>query len=140
MAKKSFDLGSLDTIGACNKAAEIEIKHPTSGAPTGFFISVLGKDSDTYRAIIRGLADETLKRQAMGKSIDASLDKIEKRNIEALVAVTTGWRTGDDPVAMLNGERLDFSAANVRKVYDAILPVREQVAEAVNNLENFITA
>lgn len=139
MAKATgFDLGSLDTIGACNSAAEVEIRHPVTGAATGVFISVLGKDSDTYRSILRGMADERLKRQAMGKADDSSLDKLEKRNIEALAAVTTGWRTGDNPAVILNGEELPFTAANARRVYEALLPVREQVTEAINNLENFM--
>lgn len=137
---KTFDLGSLDTIEACNKPAEIEIKHPVTGAPTGVFISVLGKDSDTYRSIVRGMADETLKRQAMNRSSDDSLEKLERKNIEALVAVTTGWRTDKEPTVTLNGDRLDFNPANVRKVYSALLPVREQVTEAINNLENFMPA
>jgi hypothetical protein len=140
MAKATFDLGSIDTIEACNKAAEIEIKHPVTGAPTGVFISVLGKDSDAYRSIIRGMADESLKRQAMNKSADTSLDKLESRNIEALVAVTTGWRTNDEPTVTVNGTKLDFTAANVRKVYTTLLPVREQVTEAINSLENFMPA
>ena len=137
---KTFDLGSLDTIEACNKPAEIQIKHPVTGAPTGVFIRVLGKDSDTYRSIVRGMADETLKRQAMNKPSDDSLEKLERKNIEALVAVTTGWRTDKDPTVTLNGDKLDFNAANVRKVYSALLPVREQVTEAINNLENFMPA
>lgn len=134
--KNDFNLASLDTVAACNKPVEIEIKSVT-GQPTGFFISVLGKDSDTYRNIVRGMADETLKRQAMGKADAATLDKIEQRNIDALVAVTTGWRFGDSNTVPLDGQPLEFSPANVRKVYERLLPVREQVAEAVNDLESF---
>lgn len=138
--KNAFDLASLDTVAACNKPIEVEIKN-VHGQPTGFFISVLGKDSDTYRSIVRGMADETLKRQAMGKgAADASLDKIEQRNIEALVAVTTGWRVGESNTVTLDGQELEFNSANVRKVYERLLPVREQVAEAINDLENFMRA
>jgi hypothetical protein len=135
--KAGFDLASLDTVAACNKPVEIEIKSVT-GQPTGFFISVLGKDSNAYRTLVRGMADESLKRQAMGKQDAATLDKIEGRNIDALVAVTTGWRFGDSKIAPLDGEELEFNPANVRKVFERLLPVREQVAEAVNDLENFI--
>ena len=138
---KPFDLGSLDTTDACNKPFEVEIKHPVTGAPTGVFISVLGRDSDAYRAIVRGMADEDLKRQAMGKrDTNASLDKLEKKNLEALVAVTMGWRTGKEPTVTVKGEKLDFSTPNVRKVYAELLPVRDQVSEAINNLENFMPA
>lgn len=137
---KAFDLGSLDTVEACNKPAEIEIRHPVTGETTGVFFSVLGKDSDTYRGRIRSLADQTLRSQALGKPQVETIDALEKRNIDALVAATTGWRTGDEPVVTLKGEKLEFSPANARKVYEALLPVREQVAEALNNLGNFMPA
>ena len=136
----AFDLSALDTIEACNKPAEIEIRHPVSGAGTGVFFSVLGKDSDTYRGRIRGLADQTLRSQALGKPQVETIDALEKKNIDALVAATTGWRTGDDPVVTVKGEKLEFSPANARKVYAEILPIREQVAEALNNLGNFMPA
>ena len=137
--EKGFDLAALDTIEACNKAAEIEILHPLTGAPTGVFISVLGKDSDVYRGLVRGLADEKLRQQAVGRGDTATLEKMERQNNEALAAVTTGWRTGEKRVITLNGEELEFSQSNARRVYERIIPVREQVAEAVNNLENFMS-
>ena len=141
-AAKKFDLSSLDTIAACTKPVEIEIKHPATLVGTGVFISVIGKDAPAYRNIVRGMADESLRRQAAGKTAmaDTSLDKLEAKNIEALVAATTGWRDGDDPALELNGERLEFSPANARKVYAEILPIRDQVSEAINDLGNFMVA
>lgn len=139
MAKsQGFDLGALDTVEACNKPAEVEIVHPVTGAATGVYFSVLGKDSDTYRSRIRALADQSLRNQALGKAPVETIDTLERRNIDALVAATVGWRTGDDPKVMLKGEALEFSPANARKVYEALLPVREQIAEALNNLGNFM--
>lgn len=136
--KNAFNLASLDTIAACNKPVEIEIKSVV-GQPTGFFISVLGKDSDVYRGLIRGMADENLKRQAVGKANEQSLDKIEQRNIDALVSVTVDWRFGTSKSVPFGDEQLECNPANVRKVYERLLPVREQVAEAVNDLENFMS-
>jgi hypothetical protein len=140
--QSAFDLSSLDTIAACNKGAEIEIRHPVTRAPTGVFISVLGKDSDVYRGIVRGMADESLRKQAIGKNAlgDESLDRMEAKNIAALVAATTGWRTGDEQTVTLNGAQLEFSKDNARKVYAEILPIREQVAEAINEMGNFMPA
>jgi hypothetical protein len=140
MTKKNeaFDLGSLDTIEACNKPTEIEIKHPTTGAPTGVFFKVLGKDSNVYRGRIRGMADESLRKQAAGKGQSDTLDQLEQKNIDVLVAATVGWRTGDEPTITLKGEQLDFSADNARKVYEQLLPVRDQVAEAIGDLANFM--
>lgn len=142
MAKSAtFDLSDLDTKEACNKPAEIEIRHPVSGVGTGIFWSLVGKDSDAYRGRIRAMADEQLRRQAVGKgAADATLDKLEQKNIDALVAATVGFRTGDDPFVTLKGEKLDFSAANARLILTEILPIREQVAEAIADLGNFMTA
>lgn len=150
-AAAAFDLSGLDTIEACNKPVEIEIKHPVSGVGTGVFVSIVGKDGDAYRSRVRGMADDSLRRSAMGKNAsDTSIDKLEQKNIDALVAATTGWRTQapaligekpeSDPAVMMKGERLEFNAANARKVYSEILPIREQVSEAINDLGNFMPA
>lgn len=143
MTKKSgkFDLSALDTVAACNKPFEFEIKHPVSGIGIGIFISVVGKDSDAYRSRVRAMADDQLRRSAMGKSAsDVSLDKLEAKNIDALVAATVGWRTADGSPMELDGEALEFSNANVRAVYSRLHPIREQVSEAIAELGNFMPA
>lgn len=139
---KAFDLGSLDTIEACNKPVEIEIRHPVTLEGTGVFFSIYGKDSEAFRSRVRAMADETLRKQATGKTsaADASIDKLEAKNIDALVAATAGWRTGDEPAVTVKGERLEFSPANARRVYAELLPIREQVGEAINDLANFMPA
>ena len=136
----SFDAASLNTIDACNKPHEIEIRHPVSGIGTGLFISVVGKDGDAYRSRVRAMADDSLRRQAMGKSggADQSLDKLEAKNIDALVAATAGWRTGDEKVVQIGADSLEFNPANARRVYAEILPIRDQVTEAINDLGNFM--
>jgi hypothetical protein len=140
MAKaKAFNLKALDTIDACNKPHEIEIRD-VNGMPTGFFVSVLGAHSTTYRNIIRGMADEALRKQATGKPQSESLEKLEARNLDALVAATVGWRIGDSSVVEFGDEQLEFTPANVRRVYAELLPVREQVAEAINDVANFMSA
>jgi hypothetical protein len=135
--KSGFNLASLDTVAACNKPFEVEIKS-VAGDPTGFFVSVLGRDSDVYRGRIRALADESLRKSATGKAQAETLDKLEQRNIDALVAATVSWRFGDGNVVPLDDEELEFNPANVRKVYERLLPVRDQVSEAIGNLENFM--
>jgi hypothetical protein len=140
-AKKSaFSLNALDTVAACNKPFEVQIKD-VHGNPTPFFVKVLGKHSDAYHGRVRAMADEQLRQQATGKSAPAStLDKLERNNIDALVAATVDWRVGDSSAVELDGEDLEFSAANARKVYERLLPVREQIAEAINDLGNFMNA
>lgn len=141
-----FDAATLNTFEACNKPTEIEIKHPVSGVGTGIFISVLGKDSDAYRGRVRAMAEEQLRRQAMGRNgaSDGSLEKLEQKNIDALVAATVGWRSEADgksePVIHVGEEKLEFSAANGRRIYTEILPIRDQVSEAISELGNFMKA
>lgn len=140
MAKaKAFNLKALDTTEACNKPFEVEIRN-INGQPTGFFISVLGAHSTVYRNIVRVMADEALRKQASGKVSAENIDKLEAKNIDALVAATVGWRVGDSNVIELGDEQLEFTPANVRKVYEQLIPVREQVSEAINDLGNFMPA
>jgi hypothetical protein len=129
---KGFDLAAIDTVAACNKPFELEIIHPVTGNGLGVFISIVGKDSDVYRKRIKALADESITRNARGKGMKL-VDKIEEDNIAALVAVTTGWRN-----VVLDGKALEFNPGNARTLYTRILPIREQVQEAVNNIENFM--
>ena len=132
-----FDLSSLDTIAACNKPFALDIIHPVSQEKTGVLISVVGKDSDIYRERIKAMANESLARDAAnsrrGKFDPSNIDKMEDKNIDALVAATVGWEN-----VSLNKKELEFNAENARLVYKTILPVREQVLEAINDLENFM--
>lgn len=138
--KPAFSLNSLDTVAACNKPFEVQI-NDVHGNPTPFFVSVLGRDSDAYRNLVDSRADEELKQRATGKKDKvAALKDIRELNTDGLVAVTVGWRVGDDPLVELDGESLDCTPANARKVYERLLPVRDQVQGAINNLENFMPA
>lgn len=138
---KGFDLAALDTISACNKPAEIEIKHPVTGEGTGVFFSVLGKDSDIVRGNLRAAAEEDLMAYAEGRR-ESRAQEGERKSIEQLIAATTGWRTqngtGSQPVITMKGEQLEFSPENARRVYTAILPIRDQVSAAIFNLAHFM--
>lgn len=143
MAKaKAFDAAILNTVEACNRPVEIEIKHPTTGDPTGLFISVVGKDGDIYRGRLRAVSEEMLRKQAAGKAAsNTRLSELERKHIDALAAATVSWRSeGDDSHIMLNGEPLECTPANARRLYSEILPIQEQVAEAIADLGNFMTA
>jgi hypothetical protein len=129
----AFDLASIDTIAACNKATEIEITNPATGVGTGVFISVIGRDSDVYRSRIKAMANENIQREATGRRKTDTIDALEAKNIGALVAATVSWRN-----VVLDGEALECTPENVRTVYKRILPVREQVQEAVNDIASFL--
>ena len=136
---ESFDLASIDTIAACNKPFDMELVHPVSRVGLGVFFSLVGKDSDIYRARVRAMADSRLR----GAKDDDSLDKLEAKNIDAIVAANVAWWTvvdgkKIDGIVTLGGEKLDFTPANQRTVFTKILPAREQAQEAINDLGNFM--
>jgi hypothetical protein len=137
---KKFDLADLDTVAACNKATEINIRHPATDEPTDVFISALGKDSDKYQAAIERLAEEGMRNRAIGLKDDNSAQDTLRKNISVLAEVTTGWRTGDGAFVTVGGDDLEFSTANAVKLYGKLKFVREQVMGGIFNLANFFPA
>lgn len=134
------DLSALDTISACNKPFEFELVHPVNRTGLGIFWSVVGKDSDVYRARIRGLADENLRRSNAGlPPMDNTLSKLEAKNVDTLAAASTGWRSEGKPgVVVWKGEELSFTPENVKRVLTELPAAREQVQEKVNDLGNWL--
>lgn len=139
-----LDLAALSTQAACEKGFELELKHPVTKAPLGVFITVLGKDSHTFRNFTRERGNAMIRKQVelqrRGKQVEPpTLEQAEKDSIDLLVAVTTGWRTGDEPTVTHDGRALPFNADNVRFLYKESW-IRDQVDEAVGDLENFMSS
>jgi len=140
-----MDLGTLDTVGACNGGAEIELLHPVTQKPLGVFITVLGKDSDVFREHLRETIDDDIRRAAMAKKRGKqeeimTVAKSDERGLELLVLCTQSWRTGDEAVISFKGENLTCTVANVKKLYEGLPWIRKQVDEAIGDLENFLKA
>lgn len=138
-----MDLGKLDTTAACDKGAEIELKHPVSNTPLGAFITVLGKDSTLFKEHTRTLINSRIRKEAMaqkrGKDSEIrTMEQIEKENIETLVVCTTGWRTGAEEVLIVNGTKVPFTVANAIQIYTDYPFIYAQVDEAIGELENFM--
>lgn len=138
---KAFDFSSLDTAAACDKPFRLEFVHPVTKAPLGCGVEVLGKDSATFKEHVRKRANERLRKQAMqsrrGKDNEVpTIEAIEAEAIDLLVACTTGV-FGD---LQVDGAPVSYSPDNVRSLYARFSWAREQVDEAIGDLENFIKA
>lgn len=138
---KAFDLSSLDTAAACDNPFKLELVHPVSKEPLGCGVMVVGKDSATFKGHVRKKANERLRKQAMhsrrGKDTEIpTIEQIEAEAIDLLVACTTGF-WGD---LVVDNEPLAFSPDNARRLYERFGWAREQVDEAVGDVENFIKA
>jgi hypothetical protein len=141
-----LDLASLDTATASEKGAIIPIVHPTTKEPIGINIKVLGKHSDTFRELVRDRINKRVKQESMaarrGKHLDPrTAEEIERDALEMLVACTLGWDSGEGKdYIFFEGQQLKYSPQNALTVYSKLIWLREQVDEAIGDLENFIQA
>lgn len=147
-AKTSFDLDSLDTGAACDKGAEIELKHPTTNEPLGLFVTILGKDSQVFREHVKQDVNARIRREALaskrGKDVaPPTAEEAEDKATELLVICTLAWRQRNEDGSFKDtitykGEELSFNVPNAKTVYTNLLWFRRQVDEAIGDLENFI--
>ena len=153
--KPEIDLESLDTAVAGDKGARVAIVHPVTKDPIGIFITVLGKHSSTFRELVRERINKRVRTEALaarrGKPLDPrTAEEIEREALEMLVACTVGWETeiynenGDvvevKPTILLGSQHVTFNIPNALNLYTRILWMREQVDDAIGDLENFIPA
>jgi hypothetical protein len=155
---EELDLATLDTTTASDAGARIPIVHPITKEPIGIFIDVLGKHSTAFRELVRERINTRVKTESMaakrGKTLDPkTAEEVEREALEMLVACTTGWGTEihrdndfkkevieTKPTILFQGEHLTWNAQNGLLVYSKMLWLREQVDEAIGDLENFIKA
>jgi hypothetical protein len=138
VSNKKFDIAELDTTKACDRGAEMELVHPVTAEPLGIFITILGKDSTVFREHIREAVNDKLRREQIarkrGKDLEPdTVEKSEQESIELLTLCTKGWRN-----MVMGGHELEFTPANVRKVYSEYPWIRKQVDEGIANLELFM--
>ena len=137
----SFDLSTLDTTSACDKGAEIELRHPVSNVPLGMFITLIGKDSKEFRDFTRDRTNTRLRKDAMaqkrGKDPEIrTVEGIEAENIELLVTCTKGWRGFIDD----DGNEIPFNVQNAIFMYKNFPDIYDSVNSAIGDLDNFMKA
>jgi len=152
---KFTDLDDLDTGKASDAGTEIELVHPVHKTPTGIFIGVLGKHSEVFRDHIREKTNERLRLEALNKKRGKdeetpTAEIVEQKAIELLVLCTTHWRSetrtekgeviSNEPVIVFRGEPLPFNVPNAKMLYARMIWMREQVDEAIGDLERFMKA
>lgn len=135
-----FDLDSLNLSTACEKGFELELLNPITKEPLGVFIDIIGNESEVLKKHVRETTNARLRQNAMlaksGKEADVeTVEKIDARAIDYLVAATTGWRN-----VVYKGKALEFSKENAKMLYSApgMQWIKSQVDVAVGKLENFI--
>lgn len=153
-----LDLASLDSTTASDAGAKIPILHPISKEPIGIFVTILGKHSTTFRELVRERINKRIQQESLaakrGKILDPrTAEQVEQEALEMLVACTIGWETeiyegeGKErkiketkPSILFDGQDLPFNPQNGLLVYSRMIWLREQVDNAIGDLENFIKA
>jgi hypothetical protein len=139
-----LDLSSLDVTKFANEGTEIAIKHPVTGKPIGFYISILGKDGDVYKEIVRERSNETVKKaiaaEATGETMQPpTYDEQQERELELLAALTTGWRQENGKKTVkLAGEEYEFNANNAKMIYRRFDFIRQQVDKSIADISLFM--
>ncbi|HBT82428.1 MAG TPA: hypothetical protein DEB35_03030 [Desulfuromonas sp.] len=148
------NLVSLSTAKAAEAGVEISILHPVTDEPLGVMITVYGADSKTCRQIQRRQTNHRLEMQAkqkqqFKKKPVTTAEQLEAEGLDLLVGCTKSWRTliydeegketGSRPqIEMAEGEWLDCTPENVRKLYQEIPWVKEQIDGEIGDRSNFL--
>ena len=143
------DLGDLDTVGGANKGFEVELYQPATNEDLGIFITVLGRDSDTFQKIAKQQNKRRIDKMSKsgfraGKVTAPSQEEIDADNLDMLTACSMSWRTidGDEELdtVLFEGEELTFSIGAAKKLYSARPWIKEQIDVAIGDRANFIKA
>jgi len=128
-----MDLSSLET----QAGSTMTVMHPVEdipllggdGDPVTF--SLLGIDSEEYRASQRGITNKRLSRKNKFK---ITAEQLELETIEVLVACTVNWSDNFE----VDGSAYPFSKDNAKALYERFPWVREQVDDFIGERANFL--
>lgn len=114
-------LGSFNTKISANKGVELDIPNPVTGEPTGFVITILGKDSDQYRKIEAEQRERAIRAANTTGTFRMSTEAIEANATELIVSCVKGWTglVGEDD------EPINFSPDALRSLLKESPYVRE---------------
>lgn len=138
-----FDFASVDTKTLSEKGVPITIRR-LDGQPLldrdgkEVTITLLGPDSAKYRALTRENVRKRLERRAQGAvplTVE-EVDEVENDSIEILAVCTASWSGVNTP----QGEAIECTVDNARKLYLNYPVIREQVDAFIGNRANFIQA
>lgn len=129
-----MDLATLNTKAKSEAGIEFELKHPATGDPLGMFVTVLGADSERFRARAEDFQRRNLKQARRGKADEIGAE-LQKERIALCAAMTADWRGLE-----LGGAEVAFSEAKAAEIYgdEGWTWILDQVDRAINDRANFL--
>ena len=125
-----MEFNDLATAVAHEAGAEVNILSPVDGSPTDVFITIQGADSKEWRKQKKKQTSLIIAAKSNDKMQDLDYDAMD---VEALVAVTLGWRG-----LSKDGKEYKFSKANAKALYEQAPSVVEQLIAFLGDSANFI--
>lgn len=128
-----MDLTDLNLSAA--GSSDLTLCHPATGedlydGDSPVTITLLGKDSKEYRAAVAKRANSHLRNRKV-----QTVEQAQQDGIDLLASVTVDWSGITE-----NGEDLECTPAEVKRVYREYAWIREQVDEFVDDRSNFLTS
>lgn len=145
-----FDLKEFaDNVAAQERGQEFELLR-VNGEGSGVFLTIYGMDSTRYREGMSRFREKLAKEQGM---LDRDEEQSLKDDAYAFSWIVGGWRTvwkrpkdgveteqADDPVIVINGERMAFSRENAEIMLAVAPAIRDQVVARARNRAGFTAA
>jgi len=126
----TLDLSTINELGE----ADVVIKHPVTGAPTGALVTLAGPEHPKRKQLIFTRTRKLrAKFQKSGKvQLDDPEDE-EADGVSYLAACTLGWIGFSE-----SGKEIPFSTQAAVDLYTRIGWLRSQINQALEDKENFI--
>lgn len=152
-----FDITQFGTIDAAETPVEMEFMNPLTKVGSGVFITLVGKDSDAYRALARKLQNKRFVELRKTRTLTMTAEQNEAETVRLLGACVRSWRsrlyerneegklkaTENFTATFYDGKNkrhLECNQANVEWVFANVPEIREQVEDFIQDRTNFLSA
>ena len=136
-----MSLAKLSPKAAAESGVEVTILQPTTNIPLGITVTVCGADSETFKNIQRKQLNRRLEKQQKSRTRQTAMtaEELELESMDVLVACTRSWSTGErKQLEFDDNEWLECTPDNVRRVYEALPWLKEQVDQEIGDRANFL--
>lgn len=142
----SFNLASINTSAAADRGIVAKILHPTTSAPLGLEITVLGSDSREFKRLQREQQNRRLKNQAKNRGkLKMTAEELEEESLSTICALVISWRQKNDDgtwkdTLTINDQEMACNDDNKRRLFSDLgfNWLREQVDEEIGDRDSFL--
>ena len=135
-----MDLSKFQTTPKVEEGIDMPVFSPVDGEPLvdeatkePVTIRVIGQDSKAFASVRRRLIDARLNQRSLRGRATMNASELEKNSFELIVACTKDWKH-----IAFGGSEIPCTPENVRKLYEALPWLAEQVSTFTADRANFL--